>query len=124
MLNPTVGRWMEEDPIDFQAGDTDKYRYVGNDATNSTDPSGLQAQTIGSSAIDALFATLQAQKASPNSIRVDANNQNKDGFGDYPKLGSVVSDTGLRSLSLFKSSETLGRRGMFRRSGLTSVSGN
>ena len=41
MYNPTVGRWMEEDPIDFKAGDADKYRYVENDATNATDPSGL-----------------------------------------------------------------------------------
>jgi hypothetical protein len=32
---------MEEDPIDFKAGDPDKYRYAGNDATNYTDPNGL-----------------------------------------------------------------------------------
>jgi hypothetical protein len=44
MYNPIVGRWMEEDPILFKAGDADLYRDVGNDPTNSVDPSGLQAE--------------------------------------------------------------------------------
>lgn len=41
MYDPSVGRWLEEDPIGFDAGDMDLYRYVGNDPTNATDPSGL-----------------------------------------------------------------------------------
>ena len=65
MLNPAVGRWMEEDPIDFKAGDADKYRYVGNDATNATDPSGLQAQAIGSSAINAVFVLCKRRRSVP-----------------------------------------------------------
>jgi hypothetical protein len=32
---------MEEDPIGFEAGDANLYRYVGNDPTNHVDPSGL-----------------------------------------------------------------------------------
>ena len=36
-----LGRWMQENPIGFDAGDGDLYRYVGNDPTNATDPSGL-----------------------------------------------------------------------------------
>jgi uncharacterized protein RhaS with RHS repeats len=44
MYNPIVGRWMEEDPIDFTAGDSDKYRYAGNNPTNAIDPSGLADQ--------------------------------------------------------------------------------
>jgi hypothetical protein len=46
MLNPSIGRWMEEDPIDFKAGDADKYRYAGNDPTNDTDPSGLASEPM------------------------------------------------------------------------------
>jgi len=42
MFDPMVGRWLEEDPIGFEAGDDNLYRYVGNDATNATDPSGLR----------------------------------------------------------------------------------
>jgi hypothetical protein len=44
MYNPIVGRWMEEDPLDFKAGDADKYRYAGNNPTNLTDLSGLQGR--------------------------------------------------------------------------------
>ena len=35
-----VGRFISEDPIGFSAGDTNLYRYVFNNATNYTDPSG------------------------------------------------------------------------------------
>jgi len=42
MLDPKIGRWMEEDPDGFAAGDADLYRFVGNDPTNATDPTGLQ----------------------------------------------------------------------------------
>ena len=36
-----TGRWMQGDSAKFQAGDCNLYRYVGNDPTNATDPSGL-----------------------------------------------------------------------------------
>jgi RHS repeat-associated protein len=36
-----VGQWQGEDPIRFGAGDGNLYRYVGNNATNATDPTGL-----------------------------------------------------------------------------------
>src|SRR5262245_40965180 len=39
--DPTIGRWISEDPIGFQAADGNLYRYVGNDSTNEVDPSGL-----------------------------------------------------------------------------------
>ena len=37
----SVGRWMSEDPAGFVAGDTNLSRYVGNNPTMATDPSGL-----------------------------------------------------------------------------------
>lgn len=39
--DPTVGRWLSEDPIGFYAGDANLYRYVGNGPVNGTDPSRL-----------------------------------------------------------------------------------
>jgi RHS repeat-associated protein len=42
-----VGRWLSEDPIGFAAGDSNLYRYVGNNATNATDPNGLQTLPSG-----------------------------------------------------------------------------
>jgi RHS repeat-associated protein len=38
--DPVVGRWTSEDPIRFSGGDSNLYRYVGNNPTNATDPSG------------------------------------------------------------------------------------
>jgi RHS repeat-associated protein len=39
--DPGVGRFISEDPIGFDGGDTNLYRYVGNSPINFTDPSGL-----------------------------------------------------------------------------------
>jgi hypothetical protein len=44
--DPTIGRWTQEDPIAFEGGDANLYRYVGNDPVNATDPTGLQTTTI------------------------------------------------------------------------------
>jgi RHS repeat-associated protein len=42
-----VGRFISEDPIGFSAGDTNLYRYVGNNSTNYTDPSGQILANLG-----------------------------------------------------------------------------
>lgn len=42
MYSPTQGRFVTMDPIGFQAGDVNLYRFVGNDPTNMVDPSGLE----------------------------------------------------------------------------------
>ncbi len=39
--NPTIGRFMSEDPKGFDAGDYNLYRYVENDPLDRTDPMGL-----------------------------------------------------------------------------------
>lgn len=41
MYNPTLGRWMTEDPIDFAGDNVNFYGYVNNNPTNKVDPSGL-----------------------------------------------------------------------------------
>jgi hypothetical protein len=41
MYDPITGRWTTEDPIGFDAGDSNLDRYVGNSPTNYTDPTGL-----------------------------------------------------------------------------------
>ena len=37
-----VGRWLSEDPIGFDAGDMNHYRYVGNKPQSKLDPHGLE----------------------------------------------------------------------------------
>jgi hypothetical protein len=43
MYDPRMGRFISEDPIGFDGGDTNLYRYVDNSPLNATDPSGLQS---------------------------------------------------------------------------------
>src|SRR5262249_14542723 len=44
--NPTMGRWIAEDPLEFDAGDTNLCRYAKNAPTIATDPSGLQDEVF------------------------------------------------------------------------------
>ncbi|WP_158265152.1 RHS repeat domain-containing protein [Blastopirellula marina] len=46
------GRWISQDPIGFDAGDANLYRYVGNSHPNLVDPSGQEVYVI-----DRLFPT-------------------------------------------------------------------
>jgi len=39
--SPTLGRWTSLDPIRYEAGDVNLYRFVNNGPTNKIDPSGL-----------------------------------------------------------------------------------
>jgi RHS repeat-associated protein len=41
-LSPTLGRWMQNDPLEYGAGDTNLYRYEANGPTGAVDPGGLQ----------------------------------------------------------------------------------
>jgi RHS repeat-associated protein len=41
--SPTLGRWVQQDPVGLEAGDTNLYRDVANNPMNLTDSSGLVA---------------------------------------------------------------------------------
>jgi RHS repeat-associated protein len=40
--DPSTERWISQDPIGFASGDTDLYRYAGDNPTSYTDPTGLR----------------------------------------------------------------------------------
>jgi RHS repeat-associated protein len=42
VYSPELGRFLQTDPIRFEAGDVNLYRYVGNRASISSDPLGLE----------------------------------------------------------------------------------
>jgi RHS repeat-associated protein len=44
---PTIGRFLQTDPIGFDAGDMNLFRYCGSDPINGSDPLGLQDQGGG-----------------------------------------------------------------------------
>jgi len=41
--DPTIGRWISQDPLGFDAGDSNLYRYVKNQPGTNVDPSGLES---------------------------------------------------------------------------------
>lgn len=52
--DPSIGRWTTQDPIAFESGDANLYRFVGNDPTNATDPTGLK-MVKGTEPIDTIL---------------------------------------------------------------------
>ena len=44
MRVPGTGRWTSQDPLGFAAGDSDLFRYVGNDPENEIDSIGLEGE--------------------------------------------------------------------------------
>lgn len=69
--DPTIGRWISEDPIGFTAADENLYRYVSNSPTNAVDPTGLQLRSpfdpIGGTRPSSIFG---------NSFRWNGANMN------------------------------------------------
>lgn len=45
--DPSIGRWLQKDPIKFEGGTTNLYEYVANDPVNHVDPSGLRRPLPG-----------------------------------------------------------------------------
>ena len=45
--DPSIGRWTASDPIRFEGGDADLYRYVADDPVDRTDPAGTASVCFG-----------------------------------------------------------------------------
>jgi RHS repeat-associated protein len=56
---PELGRFLQPDPKQFEAGDYNLYRYCHNDPVNKTDPTGLDAPKIDDPKTQALFDKLK-----------------------------------------------------------------
>ncbi|MBX7166843.1 MAG: RHS repeat-associated core domain-containing protein [Pirellulales bacterium] len=67
--SPHAGRWMSEDPIGFAARDANLSRYVGNQPTNYSDPTGKFWPIIGGVIAGIIYL-------------LDPNNSNAPGPGD------------------------------------------
>jgi len=89
--DPTIGRFLQPDPIDFYGEDLDMYRYVWNAPTNYRDPSGLLL-TDGSNdpgnreAWDAAMGITPEERAKSNA----QDQKMLDGFSDSTKSMMVA----------------------------------
>ncbi len=83
-----AGRWISSDPITFDSGDTNFYRYVGNNSINFNDPNGTIGLgfkiglivAIGGGA--ALFVAVKYGLL--NKLKKDLENLENDGSGSCP----------------------------------------
>lgn len=91
MYDPTHGRFLSEDPMNFAAGDADLSRYVGNNPANYVDPSGLLASPL-QQAIDYIKGNFNGMGLCNdilNSI-LDAQKNNKIKFSDTDVNGIKI----------------------------------
>jgi RHS repeat-associated protein len=72
-FDANVGRFISTDPIGFEAGDANLYRYVNNSSTLLTDPSGKIANVIGGGILGGFFGGLYALA---NDIETGRLNEN------------------------------------------------
>ena len=57
VYSPTLGRWLSNDPLGFEAGDQNWYRAIGNNPGNGNDPSGLDVAVLAmGNALESLIA--------------------------------------------------------------------
>jgi uncharacterized protein RhaS with RHS repeats len=84
MYLPSTGQWMQEDPKGFDAGDSNLRRYVENDPTNMTDPSGLAPNDISDFA-----GAKPVEKDSLKTPEVTFTNDNGE-----KGIGTIVMETG------------------------------
>ena len=60
--SPQTTRWISKDPIGFNGGDANLYRYAGNDPVNFIDTNGLQRQDEAFAVYDMLRSDLRRLK--------------------------------------------------------------
>jgi RHS repeat-associated protein len=63
-------RFLSMDPVGFAGGDTNLYRYVGNNPVNATDPTGLSATTNNTVVALPLDLLSPPQSGNPRKVRI------------------------------------------------------
>jgi RHS repeat-associated protein len=66
--DPSSGQWASLDPLGFDAGDANLYRYVGNSPTNATDPSGQMADGFNPFGLISDLFSLGSGKTKPGDV--------------------------------------------------------
>jgi RHS repeat-associated protein len=79
-----LGRFLQMDPIKFDAGDPNIYRYVGNDPVNGTDPWGLSEDSYRPDP----FGHGTNSDGSPRDPHIDRMNKNNQNVGRYDCNGN------------------------------------
>ncbi|MEZ6061267.1 MAG: RHS repeat-associated core domain-containing protein [Planctomycetaceae bacterium] len=136
--DPTLGRFISEDPLGFSGGDANLQRYVANDPLNAVDPTGMQAIASYGGALAANQAVAQAAifygKDVPFRFQIQCQGANcvvsggPSGLGDLSKVpdfdlggGISVGGSGVSISDGFGEKLTVGAGGITASGGETSV---
>ncbi|HYV37231.1 MAG TPA: RHS repeat-associated core domain-containing protein, partial [Gemmataceae bacterium] len=117
--DPKTGRWMTQDPLGFDAGDSNLYRYVNNDVTNGTDPSGLIGVRVPllvvGVPITPIFSFGVVVTAEVDYFScIDAKGQEKTGI-----TGAIQGDIGVFATATMKGNPVRGDTGILSSLGST-----
>ncbi len=100
MFDPSIGRWLTPDPIGFAGGDENLYRFVGNNPTNATDPSGLQLRVNNQQKLDSNYNPFSLIDTGPSGYRSYSTKIYSRGFYQALEEGKRQHETALIRVSL------------------------
>ena len=75
VYNPATGNWQSQDPLQFQAGDSNLSRYVGNDPVDSVDPSGLAGFTMPNGPYQSQYAPAPGYNVALDILQTDPDDR-------------------------------------------------
>jgi RHS repeat-associated protein len=84
-LDSFTGRFISEDPISFQGGDSNLYRYVMNNSLNNIDPSGLEVQAIYILSLG-ILAVVDVRTGERASVRAFSGDLRMNGVANNPRF--------------------------------------
>jgi RHS repeat-associated protein len=89
--DPTTGRWISQDPLGFDAGDSNLYRYVNNQPTVATDPSGFVGLGVANGCIK-FSDPIGQEQAGPPLILSWKDFKQVDGKREFDATTAYTSD--------------------------------
>ncbi len=102
--DPTIGRWINRDPI-AEDGGLNLYTYVGNNPPRSTDPLGLY--TLDQTAAQQIGSYIQNTQRAISVIQRLQRNSDSIGYIDYQNAmkGAGFTDAGFAGAGAIKSTD-------------------
>ena len=115
-LSPTLGRWMEQDPVGYSAGDNNLYGDEGSDPTTTTDPAGMWGLADFERWVDRNVGDPLGQLYNNNGFfrgAVNATDSAARGVADIPFILSDGAKVGVSTASQGLNYATGGQTGVY-----------
>jgi uncharacterized protein RhaS with RHS repeats len=83
--SPSLGKFLQVDPLRFESGDLNLYRYVANSVPNFIDPFGLQMVGMPGSGLPS-YGAIKSPVQYPRGFAIATREIQKDGSCDCPAI--------------------------------------